>query len=96
MLTIIEIQKAVEKIAPDYPVKKVQLFGSYAEGLATEKSDVDILVEFSEWPVSALDFCGFQQEVADRLNTKVDMIRYPLSKDVSEYMTIQKVVPIYG
>jgi len=96
MLTIHEIKNAVEKIAPDYPVKNVQLFGSYADGLATEKSDVDILVEFTEWPVSALDFCGFQQEIADQLNIKVDMIRFPLSKDASEYMTIQKVVPIYG
>ena len=96
MLTIHEIKSAVEKVAPDYPVKKVQLFGSYADGLATEKSDVDILVEFSEWPVSALDFCGFQQEVSDYLNTKVDILRYPLSKDASTYMTIQKMVSIYG
>jgi len=96
MLTIHEIKSAVEKVAPEYPVKQVQLFGSYADGHATEKSDVDILVEFSKWPVSLWDFCGFQQEISDHLNAKVDMLRYPLTKEASEYMSIKKVVPLYG
>ena len=42
MLTISEIRIAVEKIAPDYLVKQVQLFGSYADGLADLESDVDV------------------------------------------------------
>ena len=96
MLTIPQIKNAIAQIAPEYPVKQVQLFGSYADGLATEKSDVDILVEFSEWPISLLDYLGFQQHVSDELNIKVDMLRYPLSDEAASYMTIQKVVPVYG
>jgi len=96
MLTISEIKAAVEKVAPEYPIKQVQLFGSYADGLATPESDVDVLVEFSEWPVSAWTYCGFRQALSDFLNAKVDMLRIPLSKEVSEEMTIQKVVYLYG
>ena len=96
MLTIREIKNAVEKIAPEYPVKKVHLFGSYADGLATSESDIDVMVEFSEWPVSLWSYCGFQQALSDFLNIKVDMIRYPLSKDIFEDVIIQKVVHLYG
>jgi len=96
MLTLNDIKNAVEKIAPKYPVKQVQLFGSYADGLATSESDVDVMVEFSEWPISLWAYCGFQQALSDFLNTKVDMIRYPLSKEVTEDMTIQNVVHLYG
>jgi len=96
MLTIPEIKTAVEKIAPDYPVKQVQLFGSYADGFAKPESDVDVIVEFSEWPISLWTYCGFQQALADLLGTKVDMIRYPLSNEVAEDMTIQRVVHLYG
>ena len=96
MLTIPEIKDAVEKIAPEYPVKRVQLFGSYADGLATEKSDVDMLVEFTEWPISLWDFCGFQQEMAELLDIKVDILKFPLTSKTSEHMVIDKVVHLYG
>ncbi|MCL2198354.1 MAG: nucleotidyltransferase domain-containing protein [Defluviitaleaceae bacterium] len=96
MLTIPEIKNAVEKVAPDYPIKQVQLFGSYAEGLATSESDVDVIVEFSEWPISLWVYCGFQQALSDLLHTKVDMIKYPLTDRTLNEMTIQKVVHLYG
>jgi len=95
MLTIPQIKNAIAQIAPEYPVKQVQLFGSYADGLATEKSDVDILVEFSEWPISLWDYCGFQQAIADALDTKVDLLRFPLSQEASSYMEIQKTVNLW-
>ena len=96
MLTIHEIKNAVEKIASEYPVKRVQLFGSYADGLANLESDVDIMVEFTEWPISLWIYCGFQQALSDQLGTKVDMIRYPLSRDASDEIIIQNVVNLYG
>lgn len=96
MLTIDEIKTAVEKIAPEYPIKQVQLFGSYAEGLATPESDVDMLVEFGERPVTLWDYCGFQQMLSEMLNIKVDILKLPLSKEAEEDMIIEKVVHLYG
>lgn len=42
--TIEEIQQVVKPIAEKYKIEKVWLFGSYARGEATEKSDIDILI----------------------------------------------------
>ena len=94
--SIEDIKEAVEYFAPNYKVKQVQLFGSYADGLATEKSDIDMLVEFGERPITLWDFCGFQQALSDYLNTKVDIVKLPLSKEATEDLSIQKVVQLYG
>jgi len=96
MLTIPDIKDAVAKVAPNYPVKQVQLFGSYADGCANAESDVDVIVEFSEWPISLWVYLGFQRILSEQLNVKVDILRYPLSADALEEMTIQKVVQLYG
>lgn len=39
-----KIQEIVERIVKNYNPDKVILFGSYAQGTATEKSDVDFLI----------------------------------------------------
>ena len=96
MLTIEEIQLAVRKLAPEYPIKQVYLFGSYAEGNATPESDVDVLVEFTIWPVSLFDYCGFQQELSDLLNIKVDMLKSPLSESALTDIMIDRTVNLYG
>ena len=96
MLTISDIRNAVETVVSDYPVRQVQLFGSYAEGFANEKSDVDVLVEFGERPITLWDFCGFQQALSDLLNVKVDIVKLPLSEETSKDLEVQKVVQLYG
>lgn len=44
MLTRTEIDKLVERIVTQFGPEKVILFGSYAKGTATVRSDVDFLV----------------------------------------------------
>jgi predicted nucleotidyltransferase len=96
MLTITDIQMAVNKIAPQYPIRQVHLFGSYAEGNATTNSDVDVIVEFKNRPVTLLDFCGFQQELSELLKVDVDILKSPLSDATKKNMSIEKVVRLYG
>lgn len=43
ILTIEKIEQEVQKISKDYPLKKVTLFGSYADGSFDENSDVDLI-----------------------------------------------------
>ena len=38
------ISKIVEKITKDYNPKKIILFGSYAKGIQTRHSDIDLLI----------------------------------------------------
>ena len=47
MLSLSTIREAVKRIAPQYPIERVMLFGSYADGSATSESDIDLLVELS-------------------------------------------------
>jgi predicted nucleotidyltransferase len=55
-----------------YPLKSMALFGSYAGNDANDKSDVDILVEFSA-PVG-FEFIDLALELEDILQTKVDLV----------------------
>ena len=54
VLSIEKIIDSVAIIAQEYPIKKANLFGSYANGNNTPESDVDILVEFTTPRVSLL------------------------------------------
>jgi predicted nucleotidyltransferase len=55
-----------------YPLKTMALFGSYARNEATEKSDIDILVEF-EKPVG-FEFIDLAIELEEILHKKVDLV----------------------
>ena len=52
-MTIETLRSSVQTIAAEYPIKKVTLFGSRADGSSREDSDVDLIMEFS-LPVSLL------------------------------------------
>lgn len=67
MLTIDEIKKTVAEIAQKYNLKKVTLFGSRANGTATEKSDVDLIVDFPKGS-SLIDLIGLKYALEDIWN----------------------------
>ena len=75
MLTREQIVAAVHRAAADYPVKSVHLFGSYADGTATEKSDVDFYVQFSQSPISFFKVMGFRAMLEDMLGKDVDIVK---------------------
>jgi len=93
MLSIEQIKKAAQTIAPHYPVRQVLLFGSYAEGKADEQSDVDVLVEFTINPISLFELGGFNQELREALETSVDTVKLPLKPD--SLIDISKAIPLY-
>jgi predicted nucleotidyltransferase len=93
MLTLSEIKDAVLHIAPKYPIHSVKLFGSYADGGATEKSDVDVIIQTIR-PFTLLDLIGFQQSLSEQLNASVDVVEEgSLAKSD---MMIDKTVELYG
>ena len=62
----------IEKAKPFKP-NKIGIFGSYARDEQSEKSDLDILVNFQA-RVNLLDIIGLEQELSDILGVKVDLI----------------------
>ncbi|MBR1561510.1 MAG: nucleotidyltransferase domain-containing protein [Clostridia bacterium] len=94
MPTLDMIAQAVRTAAAQYPVKRVELFGSYADGTADESSDVDFLVEFNENPTSLLHICGFRETLAELLDMDVDIVKLPRRQD--DGLTIDRTVRMYG
>ena len=78
MLTHEQILDAVAKVAVNYPINKVSYFGSYAEGCATESSDLDLLVEFDKPTISILTIIELKHYLEDELSTPVDVIHSPI------------------
>ena len=81
MLNMDAIQRTVREAVSGYPVRRVELFGSYAAGTATDKSDVDFLVEFSNSPSPLLDLLGFQERLIELFNMEVDVVKLPLKQN---------------
>jgi len=93
MLTHEEIAKAVAKAATEFSLKKVSYFGSYADGNATEESDLDVLVEFYNPPRSLLTIIALKCCLEDEFDIPVDVIEIPLPKKAR--FKIEKTVPVY-
>lgn len=95
MLTIEQISSAAKIIAEEYPVIKIQLFGSYADGKSNPESDVDILIEFdSVAVVTLLTLCKIKNRMEELLNVPVDVITLPIPED--SIIEINKVVSLYA
>lgn len=94
MLTIDNIVYAATTAAKEFPIKKILLFGSYAENEQTEQSDVDFLVEFKDSAVSLLMLSALKNRMQEILNTEVDIVRIPLTKDA--LIEPGKVVEVYA
>ena len=63
-----------EELYKKYGVEEIGLFGSFARGEETDKSDIDILVEFKN-PVSLLLVSSLEIYLSDLLGIRVDLVR---------------------
>jgi len=72
MLTVDEIKTIVTPLVEPFPVVRVILFGSYARGEATEKSDVDLIID-SEGVIDSWTFFGLIGRIAKKMPIKADV-----------------------
>ena len=71
ILSLDDIKRACNEVLCEYSVKYCILFGSYAKGLATEVSDVDLLISTE---VRGLKFFGIAERLRNALKKKVDLL----------------------
>lgn len=97
ILNIDDLRAGVLKIIANHldEIDFCYLFGSYAKGYATEKSDIDLCVSTS---LTGLSFIGFIEELRTELKKKVEVLRLA---DVSENTELLKEImkdgiKIYG
>jgi len=62
-----------EELKSKYKVKAIRIFGSYAKGEQKETSDIDIIVDFEEYP-TLIEFLRIQEELENLLGVKVDLL----------------------
>lgn len=70
-LKIAQIREICGEIFPAYAVEYCYLFGSYAKGKETEKSDVDLLVSL---PLNGLKFYELLEILREKLKKNVDLL----------------------
>lgn len=69
--TVAELKKILTPIFEQNGVRQAILFGSYAKGTATTRSDVDILVDSG---LRGLAFFGLLEDIAAALETPIDLL----------------------
>lgn len=69
------------------------LFGSYAKGYASEKSDVDLCVSTS---LTGLDFVGLSEKIHQELHKNIDLIRLNIANNDLINEIMKDGIKIYG
>ena len=92
-MTVEILKSYIQMIATEYPIKRVELFGSRAEGINREDSDVDLIIEFFS-PVSLLTLSSIKLRLGEMLNVEVDIIHGPLRE--TDLIEVGKIVELYA
>ena len=83
MLTISEIKNNLgslkPKLADEFAVERIGIFGSYARNEQDENSDIDVLVDFSR-PVG-FEFFRLQRFLEKQLGRKIDLATRAMLKE---------------
>jgi len=76
-MKIEELKSQIEALKPvlreRFKVKTIGIFGSYVRGEQKRRSDLDLLVEFSESP-SLFEFVEMEDFLSQKLGLKVDLV----------------------
>ena len=90
-----DLKAFIQSISQKYDLKKVILFGSRANNTYNDDSDIDLLVEYNTPTVSIFRTVGLMQEIEEKFNLPVDIVRYPV-KNRGIDLRIDAEVPLYG
>lgn len=77
MKTVDELKRILSEHKPEikkkFKVKSIGIFGSYVRGKSNKRSDVDVLVEFSE-PIGMFVFLDLEEYLQGIFGLKVDLV----------------------
>ena len=91
-----KLESAAPALRTQFGVTKIGLFGSFARGEQTRKSDVDVLVDFAQGYATLHNFIGLSDYLEALFRRKVDLLTEPsISKYIRPYIE-QDVIWIEG
>ena len=82
-----EIKNILSPVFTSNAVYRAVLFGSYAKGRATDKSDIDIVID-SKGELLNINFYGLLEEITEKLNKKIDLFEISEIKENSPIFEI--------
>lgn len=94
MLMVQQIAESVDVVSREYPLRRMELFGSYATGKNTPQSDVDLLAEFAQPRVPLLKISALKFRMEEFLGTDVDIIHGLLPEE--SMIEADRRIPLYG
>jgi predicted nucleotidyltransferase len=92
-----EVRGQLEALKPTlkrrFKVETIDIFGSYARGEQTEKSDLDILVTYSEM-VDLLLVAELRRYLRRKLRLKVDVISKKYLNKYIKDQVLEEAIPV--
>lgn len=95
IMTIENIKERIIPLLKKYSIKRAGIFGSYANGMETDVSDIDVLVELGP-EIGLLKFVEIKLDMEDILNRKVDLVEYKALKPRLKDRILSEERRIYG
>ena len=97
MKKIEDIRAKLEALKPAlkkrYQVETVGFFGSYARGEQRKKSDIDVLVEFSQPnAIDLFDFIELEEFLSKKLGIKVDLVTKSALKPMIKEQILKETI----
>jgi uncharacterized protein len=89
---LLKLRQHKPELQRKYPISRLGVFGSYARGEATAKSDIDIAVEITG-PMG-LSFVAMADEIEDLFGIKTDVV--PLRSIKPQYLQFVEKDIVYA
>lgn len=80
---LIALHAQLPELRDQWGVRSLEVFGSYVRGDQRQESDLDLLVQFDDRPLSLLDLIKLEQHLSDLLDVKVDLAERSALKPLS-------------
>lgn len=93
-MTTSTIKKQIVPILKRQGVLKAAIFGSFARGEETKKSDIDLLVKVPK-NKTFLDIAGLKVELEDKLGREVDIVEYDAIRPIMRKQVLKDKKDIY-
>ena len=84
-----KLQENHSYLSSKYGLKRIGIFGSYANGTQVESSDIDIIVEFKR-PLG-LKFVEFTEYLEDLLEKKTDILTNVGAEQIRNSKIVQQI-----
>jgi predicted nucleotidyltransferase len=91
--TKVRLQELMPILRDVYKVETVEIFGSYATNRQTPKSDIDLLVTFSDAP-DIVGLSSLKKFLRKNLGVKVDIVSKKYLNPLIKDQVLKEAIPI--